>query len=240
MLNYGSGVVTVAPSGQSINGSTASQLMAAGSASAPTGLLVISDGTNYEAQPLGASSGGGGGGTSYNAITLPVGGCSSGGGLVTGPSWQYVDSFSSGGCINFFGIDIGEQQLPQSGTNSLVAVITLPANWNSSGTTYATASTTEYSGQGTGNVELDLQTACITNGGAATTPSYNAVAASTVAFSNSQLMNTFTWSGIATSGSSTCHAGDLMFLQLTRNNTIGGNYAQYMFFINLTLRLAVN
>jgi hypothetical protein len=59
LLNYGSGVVTVARSGQNINGSTASQTLAAGSASAPTGLLVISDGTNYEAQPLGASSGGG-------------------------------------------------------------------------------------------------------------------------------------------------------------------------------------
>ncbi len=63
ILNYGSGSVTIARSGQTINGSTASQVLTAGSASAPTGLLVISDGTNYEAQPLGGTGTGGSGGT---------------------------------------------------------------------------------------------------------------------------------------------------------------------------------
>lgn len=57
VLNYGSGVVTVARSGQNINGSTSSQTVAAGSASAPNGLLVTSDGTNYFAQPLPGSAG---------------------------------------------------------------------------------------------------------------------------------------------------------------------------------------
>lgn len=51
ILNYGSGVVTVARSGQNINGSTSSQTLAAGSASAPTGLRVVSNGTDYFAQP---------------------------------------------------------------------------------------------------------------------------------------------------------------------------------------------
>ena len=59
IINYGSGVVTVAASGQNINGSATSQTLGAGSASAPTGLLVFSDGTNYEAQVYGASSGAG-------------------------------------------------------------------------------------------------------------------------------------------------------------------------------------
>ena len=56
VINYGSGVVTVAPSGQNLNGSSSSLTLAAGSASAPTGALVISDGTNYEAQVFGAAS----------------------------------------------------------------------------------------------------------------------------------------------------------------------------------------
>lgn len=59
LLNYGSGVVTLARSGQNINGAAADLTLAAGSASAPTGVLVTSDGTNYFAQPLGASSGSG-------------------------------------------------------------------------------------------------------------------------------------------------------------------------------------
>jgi hypothetical protein len=63
ILNYGSGAITVAANGQNINGSSAAQLLAAGSASAPTGLLVISDGTNYVAQPFGAAVAGSGSGS---------------------------------------------------------------------------------------------------------------------------------------------------------------------------------
>ena len=70
ILNYGSGVVTVAQNGQYINGSAASQILVAGTASAPSGLLVISDGANYEAQPLGRS-GGGGSTTTGASITTP-------------------------------------------------------------------------------------------------------------------------------------------------------------------------
>jgi len=59
ILNYGSGVVTVAASGQNINGVGTSQTLAAGSASAPTGIDITTDATNYFAQPLASSSGGG-------------------------------------------------------------------------------------------------------------------------------------------------------------------------------------
>jgi hypothetical protein len=59
VLNYGSGVVTVARSGQNINGAAANLTLAAGSASAPTGVFLLSDGTNYFAQPIGAASGSG-------------------------------------------------------------------------------------------------------------------------------------------------------------------------------------
>lgn len=56
IINYGSGVVTVARSGQNINGGTSSLTLAAGSATAPTGVMVVSDGTNYFAQTFVASS----------------------------------------------------------------------------------------------------------------------------------------------------------------------------------------
>jgi hypothetical protein len=71
IVNYGSGTVTVSPNGLNINGSSSNQTLSTGSASAPTGLLVNSDGSNYEAQPLGVSSGGGGGlgATNCTAIT---------------------------------------------------------------------------------------------------------------------------------------------------------------------------
>lgn len=47
VVNYGSGVVTIARSGQNINGGTANLTLAAASASAPIGATVWSDGSNY-------------------------------------------------------------------------------------------------------------------------------------------------------------------------------------------------
>ncbi len=69
IVNYGSGVVTVARSGQNINGGTASLTLAAASATAPTSTTVYSDGTNYFASLGGASSSG--------AITVAQGSISS-------------------------------------------------------------------------------------------------------------------------------------------------------------------
>lgn len=47
VVNYGSGVVTIARSGQNINGGTTSLTLPAGSATAPTMAFVVSDATNY-------------------------------------------------------------------------------------------------------------------------------------------------------------------------------------------------
>jgi hypothetical protein len=47
IINYGSGVVTVARSGQNINGGTTSLTMQSASATIPNRMRVISDGTNY-------------------------------------------------------------------------------------------------------------------------------------------------------------------------------------------------
>lgn len=47
ILNYGSGVVTVARNGQNINGGTTSLILQSGSATVPSQMFVTSDGTNY-------------------------------------------------------------------------------------------------------------------------------------------------------------------------------------------------
>jgi hypothetical protein len=49
IINFGSGVVTVARSGQSINNAAANLTLAASSAAAPSSVMVESDGTNYTA-----------------------------------------------------------------------------------------------------------------------------------------------------------------------------------------------
>lgn len=72
VINYGSGVVTLARSGQNINGAAANLTIAAGSASAPNGIEVYSDGTNYIAQPYSGSGGGGAGTVTSIATTSPI------------------------------------------------------------------------------------------------------------------------------------------------------------------------
>lgn len=68
VLNYGTGVVTLARSGQNINGAASNLTGTAGSATAPTGWRVYSDGTNYFAEIIGGG-GGGGGATSISGLT---------------------------------------------------------------------------------------------------------------------------------------------------------------------------
>lgn len=52
IFNYGSGTVTVAPSGQNINGSTSPITLGPGSASTPSSIDVISNGTDYFAMRI--------------------------------------------------------------------------------------------------------------------------------------------------------------------------------------------
>jgi hypothetical protein len=56
IINYGPGMVTFARIGQNINGAASNLTIPAGTAAAPTGLWVISDGTNYMAVALGGSN----------------------------------------------------------------------------------------------------------------------------------------------------------------------------------------
>jgi hypothetical protein len=56
VINYGSGVVTIARSGQNINGGTTSLTLPAASATAPVGAHIVSNGTDYFAElSVGAS-----------------------------------------------------------------------------------------------------------------------------------------------------------------------------------------
>jgi len=57
IINYGIGVLTLARSGQNINGAASNIVGSAGTALSPTGWTVTSDGTNYIAAPIGGSGG---------------------------------------------------------------------------------------------------------------------------------------------------------------------------------------
>lgn len=57
IVNYGSGTVTIARSGQNINGGTSSLTLGAASATAPQSTTIISDGTNYYATGIAGNGG---------------------------------------------------------------------------------------------------------------------------------------------------------------------------------------
>lgn len=56
IINYGSGVVTIARSGQNINGAASNQTLGAASASAPVSAHIVSDGTNYKLESMGTGT----------------------------------------------------------------------------------------------------------------------------------------------------------------------------------------
>jgi hypothetical protein len=82
IINYGAGIVTIARSGQNINGGVTSLSLSAGSATAPTSAFIISNGTDYFAAVAGMVSGGSGDITDVNITTTsPLAGgttCASG------------------------------------------------------------------------------------------------------------------------------------------------------------------
>ena len=55
VINYGTGLVTIARSGQNINGATTSLTLSAASGQAPASAFIVSDGTNYLADVNGPS-----------------------------------------------------------------------------------------------------------------------------------------------------------------------------------------
>jgi hypothetical protein len=99
IINYGSGVVTVARSGQNINGGTASLTLAAGSATAPTSAVVVSDGTNYF-----ASVAGGSGSSSGTAATLDY--ATHGTGADTSEDTLKLVTYSGGAIASGQGVDV--------------------------------------------------------------------------------------------------------------------------------------
>lgn len=134
ILNYGSGVVTVARSGQNINGATTSHTLLAGSATAPTGIIVQSDGTNYFAQDIPAAAAAGVTSlsgltgavlmdscfsTSSNTITF-VPGC-----LTTIPTLAGPNTFTAGG-INTYAASATLPGLVITGSAIPSSILTYP------------------------------------------------------------------------------------------------------------------
>lgn len=100
IVNYGTGVITVARSGQNINGAAANLTLAAGSASAPTAMHITSDSSNYFAELFGTSSGG---------VTS-----------ITGDGALFTNTSSTGGVTLSLG-SVGSHKVWMNNTGSIAA-----------------------------------------------------------------------------------------------------------------------
>lgn len=175
VINYGSGVVTIARSGQNINGGTASLTLAAASATAPTGAYIVSDGTNYEAQLFGAPSS-----SALSSITAAAGANTIASGNNGLQIWNWAPTTNqvqmqfgettaatSGTLGNQYIVKnvtlAGSTAVPMNITSSLTGSQTLPSlhvtpTWNTSGKVVAgILENVTNTASGAGSLLMDLQ-----------------------------------------------------------------------------------
>jgi hypothetical protein len=183
VINYGSGVVTIARSGQNINGGTSSLTVPAGSATAPTGALVLSDATNYFAQLFG--TGGSAPTDYYQPYQVPAANQNAG---AVGAGWSIP---GTSGCTPtaLSGTNVTSGSLLCTSSTSAQFDFYLPANWDSGVNPYIRLpflSTDTTNGH---TVIPTVQIAC-----AAANASYDA------SFQTAQSLSTVTFGASAASG----------------------------------------
>lgn len=183
ILNYGTGVPTLARSGQNLNGAASNLTGTAGSASIPTGWRVYSNGTDYIAEVIGVAGSGSGTVSSGTTNTLSkyTGSTTVGNSLWTDDGT--TTTYSGTGGIAVTGsvggtIELGQGTAPSLGTNSVkryaptsistaygIVEATAAATGFGFYTNSSNVMTTSYvSANGSGNVLLSAGTAAIASG----------------------------------------------------------------------------
>ena len=143
VVNYGTGTPTIARSGQTINGAAANITLAAGSASAPTGAFIVSDGTNYEAQIIGAGSGSAVTSVANSDSTLTIspttGAVVASLNLGHANTWSTLQTFGSAGAASTPGLTVSGA--PYTGGSATTNFPQFYINDGTGPTTFSTAGT---------------------------------------------------------------------------------------------------
>jgi hypothetical protein len=151
ILNYGTGVITLARSGQHINGATANLTGTAGSATAPTGWYVVSDATDYVAEVIGGGGGGSIAVIHHQYFTAAT----------TDNAAGIRSNLNGSGAATFLTpIMTGVLTMAASNTSNLTVFI--PSTWDGSAIPLTANAST--SSNGTGNYSFTPAYACIPNG----------------------------------------------------------------------------
>ncbi len=226
-INYGSGVVTIARSGQNINGGTSSLTLNAASATAPSDAYVVSDGTNYFASVN--NPGGGGGGTSVHHQYYQTASNTS-----AGNNMMMINGLST----SFLGnIPVGIAGTFGSGGGGVAGVmIFLPSTWSSAAGISVTADAGTVDNN-TGNFSLKPQYFCIPNGyDLGPAPTYTAGSAVSVAAPGGSGSGFYRESIAMTLSSPSCSPGNSIFIAVTRpaGDTYAHNIVLYGLDIGIT------
>ncbi len=252
IVNYGSGVVTIARSGQNINDATGSIVLAPATAGAPQSVRIISDGVNYFASvgftnPLTTAGDISYGGTSGQPTRLPTGTAKQL--LTAGTTPAYISFpdfhyFPAVNCVNAVaGVAWSTGATPagacRAGTNNSEGYLTwgasdtaqfhigLPLDWDTTQNPYVSlqvASTETTSGR---TINMQLATACAKGDGTTTDD---------VSFNTAQSLGTITlnttanqaWKATLNSITMTgCTAGGTLRLKLSRTTDTATNVRVY-------------
>ena len=233
VINYGSGVITVAPSGQNVNGSPSSLTLVAGSAGAPIGALVVSDGTNYEAQLFGTS---GTGTLTQRNYNLLIGGLNGfGAGVYPTETLSAASLLTNGNGMPNAAVGLPSIGYVSAGSVSAYWAWSIDQNWDSAKAVNIILGGVDDSQNG-GTFKMAAAIGCFTSGGSQT-PAYGS-AGNTGGFTFSPT-NAYLENTISSLDMSACAAGKLAIVQIQRDSTVGSNSGDAFGLSRATLQYSV-
>lgn len=253
IINYGSGVVTIARSGQNLNGGTGNVVLSSASAGVPTSSLVVSDGTNYFAlgafnNPMNAAGDLIYGGTTGLPTRLATGTAKQL--LIAGTTPSYIDFpatfyVPAASCVNTTagaGWSTGSTpaSLCRNGTNNKNGLL---SPWGASDTgSFTIHLPNDWDSSASLDISLDLTSTDATNGHTiimqASTACYKGDGSTTddVAYNSAQAFGTITlngnanrtWNATLTGLTKTgCIAGSTLSVKISRTTDTATNVGVY-------------
>jgi hypothetical protein len=164
--------------------------------------------------------------------------CAGGGATMVAEDIPFIPSTQSPGMASAFlnnvstnsWLDMGVLTFANGVTQHATLSVNLPASWT--GAVDLRFSWSNLTG-GSGNVKFDIQTWCIANsGGSVAAANYNAAQSTTVAVPAANTLQELVQTGLTLTG---CAASSRMNILITRDITVGSNYAGNVYYFNGTV-----
>jgi len=207
IMNYGTGVVTLARSGQNINGAASNLTGTAGSPTAPTGWVCTSDGTNYICQVIA--------GALISKILLDFASCVGAAAFINWDDDGAAGTEPTAACNDTGAITRPSADFAGGAVNTIQRTIKVPSDWDSGSAVDIVIRYVTVAAGPSGNVEFDISTVCNAVG-ASWDSAFNAAQTITDAVGSQNFLNDATQAGVTMTG---CAAGEDLTIQVSRDGT---------------------